>query len=122
MNARKKIVAQALVCSGALAVLGIIYNGMPSLNKVKSAEVMYSIEAEEAAPAPAPPEENNSYNAYRLRVPTPEPTPRPLPPEIAHPGLMEKLDVNNVFNKVWGLFQALIVAWATYKFQQAKGK
>lgn len=30
------------------------------------------------------------------------------------------LDINNIFNKVWGLFQALIVAWATLKFQQNK--
>lgn len=36
--------------------------------------------------------------------------------------VLADLDINNVFNKVWGLLQALIVAWATYKFQSSKKK
>ena len=34
--------------------------------------------------------------------------------------IVAQLDINNVFNKVWGLFQALILAWVPYKLGQRK--
>jgi hypothetical protein len=41
-------------------------------------------------------------------------------PKNGDSNIMSQLDINNVFNKFWGLLQAIIVAWIPYKLNQKK--
>jgi len=40
--------------------------------------------------------------------------------EAPSPGIFGQLDINNIFNKVWGLLQALILAWVSVKWSRRK--
>ena len=138
------------IASGALAVMGITFNlaTLTSTTSPLSQDIM-ALRSTEGRPAPptnvrVQPEKEESPGLGRrfhietkTVIPTPTPTGRerlpmeaagvpipevpptqtPVPPPPPSSSIWKELDI---FNKVWGLLQGVILAWVAMKFSQSR--
>ena len=132
MTSTKRIWLQGLVASAALAVVGIAYNGMPTLNKINT--VAYSME--EGVPAPpkdvhivprerAMEEHGEAEEGQTLGgdgIPAEEVAPTEESVTVAmdksfFAGINAMYFLDKLFNIGWGCGQLIIGAWVTWKFK-----
>ena len=123
---RRQIVLRGLVASVALAAFGVSFNMMTQTSQsVQAKEIRVNEvlrDAEEIAADPASPQaaggDELSTMSPRTRAVEEhgEEAPPPAPVEERIASSSGGLDVNNVFNKVWGLFQGIVLAWVGFKF------